>query len=198
MPKKCPKINPGYRGSETCITFEAVNAAFLSARARVGLKPVNNGKFKADEVGALGTVIHEASRFLAKQYGLTKDAVANGLPLIDTTRTAIEPYCPPFLMTPECEVARYRSITGACNNLENPHWGAAMNGHERFINPDYADGISAPRANSQVVCSLRPYVDELQKLIASLDSETTKFQDIFIFLALGSQSLAGFFDHFYG
>ena len=62
----------GYRGSETCITFEAVNAAFLSARDRVGLKPVNNGKFKADEVGALGTVIHEASRFLAKQYGLTK------------------------------------------------------------------------------------------------------------------------------
>ena len=185
-------------GGQTCITFEAVNAAFLSARDRVGLKPVNDGKFKADEVGALGTVIHEASRFLAKQYGLTKDAVANGLPLIDTTRTAIEPYCPPFLMTPECEVARYRSITGACNNLENPHWGAAMNGHERFINPDYADGISAPRANSQVVCSLRPYVDELQKLIASLDSETTKFQDIFIFLALGSQSLAGFFDHFYG
>ena len=139
-----------YNGGQTCITFEAVNAAFLSARDRVGLKPVNDGKFKADEVGALGTVIHEASRFLAKQYGLTKDAVANGLPLIDTTRTAIEPYCPPFLMTPECEVARYRSITGACNNLENPHWGAAMNGHERFINPDYADGISAPRANSQV------------------------------------------------
>jgi len=138
-----------YNGGQTCITFEAVNAAFLSARDRVGLKPVNDGKFKADEVGALGTVIHEASRFLAKQYGLTKDAVANGLPLIDTTRTAIEPYCPPFLMTPECEVARYRSITGACNNLENPHWGAAMNGHERFINPDYADGISAPRANSQ-------------------------------------------------
>ena len=22
---------------------------------------------------------------------------------------------------------RYRSITGQCNNLENPHWGAAMN-----------------------------------------------------------------------
>jgi len=140
--------SPAFPSGQTCITFEAVNAAFLSAKDRVGLKPVE-GKFKGDDVGALGVVIHEASRFLAKQYGLSADAVANGLPLIDTTKTAIEPYCPPFLMTPECEVARYRSITGTCNNLENPHWGAAMNGHNRFLNPDYADGISAPRASAR-------------------------------------------------
>ena len=28
---------------------------------------------------------------------------------------------------------RYRSIEGICNNLDNPHWGAAMNGHHRYI-----------------------------------------------------------------
>jgi len=98
-------------------------------------------------VGNLGTVIHEASRYLAKQYALSKDAIANGLPLVDTTKTYIEQYCPPFLMTPKCEVQRYRSVEGICNNLDNPHWGAAMNGHHRFLPPDYADGISAPRAS---------------------------------------------------
>lgn len=50
-------------------------------------------------------------------------------------------------MTPKCHVQRYRSTEGICNNLEHPHWGAAMNGHHRFLPPDYADGISAPRAS---------------------------------------------------
>ena len=138
---------PSFGGSGsagTCITYDAVNAAFVAARDSVGLPPAR-GKFETDDVGNLGTVIHETSRFLAKQYGLSKDAVSNGLPLIDTTKTIIEGYCPTFLMTPKCKVERYRSITGLCNNIEHPHWGAAMNGHHRFLPPDYADAISAPR-----------------------------------------------------
>ena len=135
-----------FDAQNTCITYEAVNAAFLSARDRVGLPPVR-GKFKGIDVGNLGTVIHETARYLAKQYALSKDAIANGLPLIDTTKTVIEPYCPPFLMTPKCEIQRYRSTEGICNNLEHPHWGAAMNAHHRWLAPDYADGISAPRAS---------------------------------------------------
>eukprot|EP00095_Tigriopus_kingsejongensis_P001646 snap_masked-scaffold801_size95070-processed-gene-0.1 protein:Tk01646 transcript:snap_masked-scaffold801_size95070-processed-gene-0.1-mRNA-1 annotation:"hypothetical protein DAPPUDRAFT_224067" len=130
--------------STTCITYEAVNVAFERARASENYKPVR-GKFTAADVGALGVVIHEASRYLAKQYGLSKDAVANGLPLIDTTKTVVENYCPPFLMTPKCKVERYRTIEGLCNNLNMPHWGAAMHGHHRFLPPDFADGISAPR-----------------------------------------------------
>ena len=133
----------GYPDS-TCITHEAVNAAFASARDRVGL-PDSNGKFVTEDVSNLGTVIQEATRYVAKQYGLSKDAIANGLPLIDTTKTVIDGYCPAFLSTPECKVERYRSVTGVCNNIEHPHWGAAMNAHHRFMAPDYADGISAPR-----------------------------------------------------
>lgn len=140
--------HPGHGSSGgTCVTYEAVNAAFEAARDRVGLPPVR-GKFESEDVGNLGTVIHETSRFLAKQYGLSKDAISNGLPLIDTTKTIIEGYCPPFLMTPKCKVERYRSTTGLCNNVDHPHWGAAMNGHHRFLAPDFADGISAPRSSS--------------------------------------------------
>lgn len=132
--------------SDTCITFDAVNAAFTSARDSVGLPPVR-GEFRGEDVGNLGTVIHEASRYLARQYGLSKDAIANGLPLVDTTKTVIEKYCPPFLMTPHCKAQRYRDYSGLCNNLEHPHWGMAMNSHHRFLTPDFADGISAPRAS---------------------------------------------------
>ena len=45
-------------------------------------------------------------RILAKQYALSRDTIANGLPLIDTTKTSVEQYCPHFLMTPHCEVHR--------------------------------------------------------------------------------------------
>jgi len=135
-----------FDSQNTCVTYEAVNAAFQSAKQQVGLPPVR-GKFTGLDVGHLGTVIHETARYLAKQYALSKDAIANGLPLIDTSKSTIEPYCPPFLMTPKCEIQRYRSVEGICNNLEMPHWGAAMNGHHRWMAPDYADGISAPRAS---------------------------------------------------
>ena len=139
---------PGFQqpyNENTCITYEAVNAAFVSARDRVGL-PRTSGKFaEIENVGNLGTVIHEASRYLAKQYGLSKDAIANGLPLIDTTKTAIGGYCPEFMLPVKCDVERYRSVRGTCNNLENPHWGAGREAHARFLPPDYADGISAPR-----------------------------------------------------
>jgi peroxidase len=136
-----------YHGTDTCVTFEAVNAAFLAARDSVGLPPVRGAEFETNDVGNLGTVIHETSRYLAKQYGLTKDAISSGLPLIDTTKTVIERYCPSFLMTPQCKTDRYRELSGACNNLEHAHWGRAMSGHHRFLPPDFADGISAPRAS---------------------------------------------------
>ena len=142
---------PGYT-ENTCITYEAVNAAFASARDRVGL-PATKEHFVTEDVSNLGTVVQEATRYVAKQYGLSKDAIANGLPLIDTTKTAIEGYCPDFLMTPKCEVERYRSVSGVCNNIEHPHWGAAMNAHHRFMAPDYADGISAPRYSRYILIS---------------------------------------------
>ena len=34
-------------------------------------------------------------------------------------------------------VDRYRSISGACNNLENPEWGTAGRQMVRLLPPDY-------------------------------------------------------------
>jgi len=40
---------------------------------------------------------------------------------------------------------RYRSMSGACNNLDNPLWGVAGAQLVRLLPPDYSDGIGAPR-----------------------------------------------------
>ena len=71
-------------------------------------------------------------------------------------------------MCRRCEARRYRDVEGLCNNLDNPHWGAAMVAHSRslshctvcnsvstnyisvmilsrFLPQAFADGISAPR-----------------------------------------------------
>jgi peroxidase len=135
---------PPHNPESTCITYDAVSAAFDQAKYQERLQRVK-GKFSNEQVGALSMVIEETTRILAQQYSLSRDAVANGLPLIDTTKTSIEDYCPDFLMTPKCEVERYRSQEGLCNNLNMPHWGAAMHGHDRVLTPDFAGGINAPR-----------------------------------------------------
>ena len=143
----CALIIPG-AGSETCITFDAVNSAFNTALSR--LRPLQHQDEKddiEDKSGELGQVIQEASRILASQYKLSKDAISQGLPLIDTSKTVISGFCPTDFVSPKCEVERYRSMSGLCNNLENPLWGKANVAHQRFLPPNFADGISAPRVS---------------------------------------------------
>jgi hypothetical protein len=36
---------------------------------------------------------------------------------------------------------RYRTYDGTCNNLKRPLWGKSMRPLERFLAPDYADGM---------------------------------------------------------
>jgi peroxidase len=47
-----------------------------------------------------------------------------------------------------CNPTKYRTVDGSCNNLKNPKWGKAMIDFRRILNPDYCDGISAPRCAS--------------------------------------------------
>jgi peroxidase len=40
---------------------------------------------------------------------------------------------------------RYRTSDGSCNNRKKSKWGSGMMPFRRIMNPDYCDGISAPR-----------------------------------------------------
>ncbi|XP_053175818.1 eosinophil peroxidase [Scomber japonicus] len=51
-----------------------------------------------------------------------------------------KPSCPT-----DCLSERYRSITGECNNRQNPRWGAANVPYSRWLPPEYEDMWGAPR-----------------------------------------------------
>ncbi|KAJ8252219.1 hypothetical protein COCON_G00215310 [Conger conger] len=57
--------------------------------------------------------------------------------------------CSAELRPPVCETGclseRYRTITGECNNRQNPLWGAANTPYTRWLPPEYEDGRAAPR-----------------------------------------------------
>lgn len=36
--------------------------------------------------------------------------------------------------------AKYRTVNGSCNNLQNPTWGASMTPFYRYIDPEFSDG----------------------------------------------------------
>ena len=44
-----------------------------------------------------------------------------------------------------CQPGKYRAYNGYCNNVQNPNWGVSNRRYLRYIQSDYADGISVPR-----------------------------------------------------
>ncbi|VEN38202.1 unnamed protein product [Callosobruchus maculatus] len=124
--------NTDFNGHQTCITYDAVNAAYLDARKRI-------------HVGSVGEVLLDISMNLARTYGLSYEDIEKGLPLIDTSKTLIREICPPFLANVECVAGKYRRFDGLCTNLEHPTWGATNTPFTRLMGPLYSDGMHSPR-----------------------------------------------------
>ncbi|XP_069705642.1 peroxidase-like isoform X2 [Periplaneta americana] len=144
---------PGFNGIEGsdgqpgCITYEAVNEAFLRAREKVGLRHPHRSA-TVFNLAQLGTALQETSRLLADRFRLSREDVALGLPRINTLRTDIADFCPRSHRTDRrCKVSRYRRHDGECNNLQHPTWGAALLSFKRLLAPVYADGVSELRVN---------------------------------------------------
>ncbi|XP_068081797.1 peroxidase isoform X2 [Anabrus simplex] len=129
-----------------CISYGAVDEAFLQAREKVGLRrPLRDNSLHS--LSLLGTSLQETTRILADRFRLSREEISSLLPKIDTTNTRISSFCPRFLEhTQPCTVTRYRRYDGTCNNLQHPTWGAAKVAFRRLLPPNYADGVSEPRA----------------------------------------------------
>ncbi|XP_028153011.1 peroxidase [Diabrotica virgifera virgifera] len=134
-----------YDGPNTCITFDAINAAYLDARKRIHVASPDDAHFKNEYVASVGELVFDISLNLAKTYGLSYQEIEKGLPLIDTSKTLIRDVCPAFLSNVECRAGKYRRYDGLCTNLEHPTWGASHTPFTRLLGPVYADGIQAPR-----------------------------------------------------
>ncbi|XP_049773704.1 peroxidase-like, partial [Schistocerca cancellata] len=144
-------LPPDATGRKGCVTAAAVDEAFSQARRAVGLdRPPREPTPVALDL--LGAALHETTRLLANRYGLSRGDIGE-LSRVDTLRTSVLAFCPPHLqkarLATPCPVIRYRRYDGACNNLRHPQWGATGHPFRRLLPPDYADGVSAPRASSR-------------------------------------------------
>ncbi|XP_060524726.1 peroxidase isoform X2 [Cylas formicarius] len=133
-----------YNGQQTCITYDAVNAAYLEARKRIPIAQPH-GDWKGEDVATVGELLLDVSLNLARTYGLSYEDIEKGLPLIDTSKTLIREVCPPYLSNVECRAGKYRRYDGLCTNLEHPTWGATHTPFTRLMGPLFADGMSEPR-----------------------------------------------------
>ncbi|XP_043070897.1 peroxidase [Drosophila grimshawi] len=136
--------NPYNSGAGTCITYDAINAAYSDARKRIRVAEPKSD-WKPEELATVGELLLDISIQLARTYGLSYEEIEKGLPTIDTSKTLIREVCPPFFAGVECRPGKYRRFDGLCNNIEHPTWGAANSPFQRLIGPLYADGINAPR-----------------------------------------------------
>nr|XP_018909743.1 PREDICTED: peroxidase-like [Bemisia tabaci] len=136
----------GYQPPPTCITYDAINQAYLDARKRIGFtEPV--GEWRHPDIATVGEILLDITAQLTRTYGLSRDDIEKGLPQIDTSRTLIQEICPPIFSTVECRPGKYRRLDGLCNNVNNPTWGATNAPYTRLIYPAFADGISDPRVS---------------------------------------------------
>ncbi|KAF7992722.1 hypothetical protein HCN44_005066 [Aphidius gifuensis] len=131
--------------SHDCITYDAINRAYLEARERINIAQPESQFWKPEELATVGELLLDISTTLSRWYGLSRDEIHRGLPLIDTSKTLINEVCPAFLNNVECRPGKYRRFDGLCTNLENPTWGSALSPFTRLLPPAFADGINSPR-----------------------------------------------------
>ena len=93
-------------------------------------------------------ILEEATKIMVNSFGLTVENINFDLRKIVPSETVIKQLCPTFLTTVRCEVSKYRTLSGMCNNLKNPSWASARSAMVRFLTPVYEDGISEPRSFS--------------------------------------------------
>ncbi|XP_022244606.1 chorion peroxidase-like [Limulus polyphemus] len=148
-------LKPGpFRSSspveEVCIRYTDVNRAVAEAKRLRGYRQpstINSLEPLPPHIDKTAELVLATTRILAKQFQLSSDEIAHGLPMIDTSRTDIWEICPAHMKPVPCTMERYRTYTGVCNNMQHTSWGSTHTPFVRQLPPVYSDGISAPRVS---------------------------------------------------
>ncbi|XP_065359747.1 uncharacterized protein LOC135953697 [Calliphora vicina] len=91
-----------------------------------------------------------AAKVFRKNYDLNSDLARQAhTQKVSLRRTALESLCPPR-DPPTCMPAseRYRTHDGTCNNKRRSRWGAAQMPFNRFLPPEYGDGVDTTRKSA--------------------------------------------------
>lgn len=84
-----------------------------------------------------------------RRFGLSSDDCARYITTLKLEGTPLGDTCMASHVA-NCNLrAKYRSIDGSCNNIDNPSWGKAMTAYTRILFPQYFDGIQEPRKMGQ-------------------------------------------------
>lgn len=159
---------PFGKTEQACISYKHIDKAIEQAKHKLKFKDFDRKRKKAsksarkplvpfdiihssleppeDIIAAIGEINMATTQIIADQFDLSNDELLNGLPLIDMSKTKFWSMCPLLVKQDiKCEVSRFRTQTGHCNNLKHPTWGAAMTPFARYLPPVHPDGIWAPR-----------------------------------------------------
>ena len=143
--------------SELCIRHSDVDKAIEEAKHRIKFskpKDVSSPEVSERSIGSIGELNLATGLLLTKRFDLSHDEILNALPMIDMMSShslhhrQMDDLCPVHVKPMACSRSRFRTITGHCNNLKHPTWGASKTPYSRYLPPDYADGLNAPRAAS--------------------------------------------------
>ncbi|KAI5711901.1 hypothetical protein M8J75_004112 [Diaphorina citri] len=137
-----------YSGPRPCITYDAINEAYLEARKRIVIDKPSSDVWNPDEVASVGELLLDITAQLAKAYGLSKEEIEKALPEIDTSKTFIREICPPYMAHVECKAGKYRRHDGLCNNVKHPTWGATNTPFQRVLMPTYADSLTQAKSGA--------------------------------------------------
>lgn len=83
------------------------------------------------------------------RFGLDKNDCARYISTLGLQGTPLGESCAAVHSVACDETARYRSIDGTCNNIENPSWGSAMTAYTRVVFSQYFDGKSVSYRGSR-------------------------------------------------
>lgn len=159
---------PFGKTEQACISYKHIDKAIEQAKHKLKFKELKKNRKKAsksarkplvpfeiihssleppeDLVAAIGEINMATTQIIADQFDLSNDELLNGLPLIDMSKTKFWSICPLLVKQDiKCELSRFRTQTGHCNNLKHPTWGAAMTPFARYLPPIHPDGIWTPR-----------------------------------------------------
>lgn len=138
--------------TDLCIKYADINKAVEEAKHKLKFKKPEDldDSFELSEqsIGALAELNLATAQLITKKFDLSHDEILNALPMIDMTSTKFSwlGLCPKHVKPMFCSKSRYRTITAHCNNLRHPSWGATNTPYSRYLPPDYADGLTLPRA----------------------------------------------------
>ena len=143
--------------SDLCIKHSDVDKAIEEAKHKIKFKrpeDMDSEDISERSIGSIGELNLATGLLLTKRFDLSHDEIINALPMIDLMSKSHQRHhkhqmhdlCPGHMKTMMCTKTRYRTITAHCNNLKHPTWGASKTPYSRYLPPDYADGLNAPRA----------------------------------------------------